>query len=398
MKVFAVLRSPLVFTCALLAYLLVARDLVYRPSIAPYFINLAEAFAAGRANLNMDATSTYDLIYYEQQWFVAQPPLPALLLAPFTLVYEKPSDVMLGVLLGALSVMACERVLRRGLPELSWWRRGLLVAFFGFGTPHLYLATMGTVWFLGQISAVLVFWLFIGLVLAGRPLGAGLALALVLLARPTIGPGALVFALLYWQDAPKLPARLVSLLLPAALSVAFLGAYNAVRFGNPMEFGYGFINDSSTIRERRETFGSFSLAFLPENLYTAVLRPPQEINPDCLISPDCGVVTPDLWGMGLLWTMPLLVVGLLSPRDRFFWAVALGSGIIMLPSLLYHNSGSAQFGYRFLLDALPLWMLAVGRAVQAWSGRLLLLAVLYSLGVNFVGTLWLMGRLIPPMK
>ncbi|MCS6836486.1 MAG: hypothetical protein NZ750_10765 [Anaerolineae bacterium] len=399
MKLLSALRSPLVFILALSAYLLVARDLVYRPSIAPYFINLAEAFVDGKVEINIDGTSTYDLIYREQKWFVAQPPLPSMMLVPFMLVYDRPSDVMLGVLLGATSVMLCERVLQTSMPQLSWWRRALLVAFFAFGTAHLYLATMGTVWFLGQTSAVLALWLFIQLVLARRPVVAGLALALVLLARPSIGPGALIFALLYWwEDGQKLIARLVALLLPVVLSITFLGAYNALRFGDPLEFGYGFINDSSAIKERRETFGSFSLAFLPDNLYTATLKPPREFNLGCLTNPDCGVITPDLWGMGLLWTSPLLLAGLLSPRDRLFWAVALGSALIMLPSLLYHNSGSAQFGYRFSLDALPLWLLAVARVVQAWPVPLLVPTVTYSLILNVIGTLWLMGQIIPPLK
>jgi hypothetical protein len=392
------LQSLVIFLLALLGYLLVAQDLVYERSIAPAFVNLAAAFLRGETYLSMDALSPYDLIPYADRWYVAQPPLPAILLVPFVLLFITPSDVMFGVLVGALNVMVCERVLHRAVPDLTWWRRWLLTAFFGFGTAHLYLAAMGTVWFLGQTCAVLLVWLFLAMVIARQPLWAGVALGIALLARPSIAPGAVLFALLFWGDNGDYRRFLWRFILPIGLGCLVLVGYNALRFGSPLEFGYHYLNDSETIRERRLTYGSFSLAFLPENVYVATIKPPQQFDLGCLVSPDCAAITPDLWGLGLLWTNPLLLAGIWAWRSRLFKPVLIGTSLIMLPSLLYHNTGSAQFGYRFVLDALPLWLLVVASAVRTWKLPLLSLSTGYSVAVHVVGTLWFMYALIPAFR
>ncbi len=185
--------SLLVFLGALAGYLLISRDIVHKPSIAPYFINLAQAFIDGNPYISMDATNQYDLIYYGNLWYVAQPPLPGIMLMPWLWLFGTVSDVLFSVFVGAINVMLCERVLRVGVPQLGLWARLALTAFFGFGTAHLYLTSMGTVWFLGQTCAVLVTWLFLSFSLHNRPFLAGTALGLALMARPNIAFGALAF-------------------------------------------------------------------------------------------------------------------------------------------------------------------------------------------------------------
>lgn len=391
----SVLWSLAVFVAALIGYLVIAGEHVGGPSIAPYFVALARSFLEGRAALNMDGLSTYDLIPFNGGWYVAQPPLPALLLLPYVALSAAPSDVLFGVVIGAVSVAVCERVLAAAVPDLPRFHRLALTAFFGFGSAHLYLSTMGTVWFLGQTSAVLFVWLFLAAVIARQPLWAGIALGAVLLARPTIGFGAVACALLYWGWGTGWLRRGVLLAAPLAAACVFLGVYNYVRFDSFTDFGYGYLNDADSIRERRLTYGGFSPAFLPENLYVATIKPPAQIDLACVIRPDCAAVTPDLWGLGLLWTNPLLLAALAARRSRLILPAALATGLIVLPSLLYHNTGSAQFGYRFVMDAFPFWLLLVAIGVRRWPRWIVGGAVVYSVIVTVAGTLWLMRLLIP---
>jgi len=67
----------------------------------------------------------------------------------------------------------------------------------------------------------------------------------------------------------------------------------------------------------------------------------------------------------------------------------LSIGLVQLPSLLYFNTGSYQFGYRFALDWLPLGVLLVGLGVGRrlrWWGRALIIG---SVLMHLWGVLWM---------
>ena len=133
--------------------------------------------------------------------------------------------------------------------------------------------------------------------------------------------------------------------------------------------------------------------FLPENLYTATIRPPLIEN---------GTIEPDPWGMGLLLTSPVVLYGALvflenggrdklrrdSPSKQRKTLLVVSAGLMLLPALLYHNTGSAQFGYRFVLDALPVWMILVGFGARRGSIWPLVALTLWSVAVHLWGFLW----------
>ena len=262
------------------------------------------------------------------------------------------------------------------------------------------MSTLGTVWFLGQLCATLFLWVFIEAILRRQPLLAGIALALVALGRPSILPGTLVFAAgWWWKDEqiialPSLRRQLTLFLVPLLLSLLFLGWYNWDRFGNPVDFGYSNLQDAPAIQERRLEHGSFNLVFLPENLYTSTIKPPLSIRFDCLQKDACGALTPDQWGLGLLWTSPLLLYGLLAISDKRFRLIAVSVLVILLPDLLYHNTGSIQFGYRFAMDAIPIWMLMVAKGAKRGPIWLLVGIALYCIAVNYWGTRWITNLIV----
>ena len=98
---------------ALAVYVFVARDLMSHPSVTPYFVSLADAFLHGQTAIT-PPNNPFDLILHGEQFYVAQQPLPALLLFPFVALFGaiNVSDVAFGVIIGTLNVLMCYRVLR----------------------------------------------------------------------------------------------------------------------------------------------------------------------------------------------------------------------------------------------------------------------------------------------
>lgn len=392
-------RGLTIFALTLLVYGLRAGMLLRSPSIAPYFLNLADAFLHGMVSIQNPPSWGYDLIRFHNQWYVAQQPLPALLLMPLAAVVgaSQISDAAVSVLCGAISIMLADHVLCVTVTNLTREQRNWLTLFVAFGTVHFALSVLGTVWFLGQIVTIMFVWLLIWTIWRNRPLAAGTCLGLILLGRPSVIPGALIFAVGSWHICRpgaswKCRAEFVSrLLTPFVLAVIFLGWYNAVRFASPLETGYAYIQEAPDIKARFLQYGNFSPAFLPENLWIALLKPPL-IHAHCLIQ-SCPIVEPHPLGMGIIWTSPVLLYAVFAFKNRCEikqnLLLAASAGLALLPSLLYHNPGSAQFGYRFLLDALPFWIILVARGIKNQPRSALAVLVVYCVVMNLWGATWL---------
>jgi len=274
----------------------------------------------------------------------------------------------------------------------------LLTFFFALGTVHAWLSILGTNWFLGQLSAVPFCWLFIYVVWKKRPILSGLMLGLVMLARPSIVPGALILAIGWWfitrqktEQPQSLAIQIVKLAIPVFIAAGLLGGYNYLRFGNATDFGYAYLNDALNIRTRRLTYGSFNPIFLPENLTILTVKPP-DIHLD-LNNLRSFSINPSPEGMGFLWISPVLLYAFcVFPKTKDermqYWCLVISTLLILLPSLLYHNTGSAQFGYRFILDALPFWIILVAWAAKRGSIYLLAGLISYSVAVNVAGARW----------
>jgi hypothetical protein len=417
------------FVVFLAVYGLTAGASLIRHSLAPHFVYLAESFLRGHLDLIHVPDPPYDLTPFEGRWYVSFPPLPALLMLPLVALRGLAvSDIAFSVLLGALTVSLFYIVLARlGLRDLDLgiW----LCLLLGLGTPLWYCAALGSVWYTAHVVAVTCLCLYaLEVVGQNRPVLAGLCLGLGFLAR---APVLLAFPLslvLGHRRVQSLRGTVCFLLLLAlGMAPGLLGqaAYNWARFDGPLEFGYRWMNSPGSLLERQATWGQFSLHFLPENLYTLLIRPP-------LVSLSPLHVEPDPWGMGLLLTCPALLLALqgtlakvgqrLSSQKRPHLpeiarspgqfvalvqggdecAMRLGLGLsialVQLPSLLYFNTGSYQFGYRFALDWMPLGMLLVasgiGGRLHWWGKTLIIVSVLMHLwGLswmypNFNGQPW----------
>lgn len=392
------------FVVFLIIYGLTAGISMGRHSLAPHFVYLAESFLHDRLDLLHVPDPPYDLTVLSGRWYVSFPPLPALLMLPLVAIRGlSVSDIAFSVVLGAINVSLFYVVLSRlgtGDAKFKTW----LCVLMGLGTPLWYCAALGSVWYTAHVAAVTCLCLYaLEAIGRNRPLVTGLWLGLGFLARAPVllaFPLSLVLGLRPGRGWQKSIRYLLLFALGTAPALLGQAAYNWARFGSPLEFGYRWMNSPGPLLERQATWGQFSLHFLPENLYTLLIRPP-------IVSSSPLHVEPDPWGMGLLFTCPALLLALArtwrsAPTTERRASLRLGLWLsillVQVPSLLYFNTGSYQFGYRFALDWLPLGVLlaamGIGGRLRWWDKALVVVGVLMHtwgvswMYVNFNGQPW----------
>jgi hypothetical protein len=365
------------------------------PTMA-YYPALAGAFLDGRLDLGNPET-THDLTLYGGVWYLAFPPLPALIMLPEVWargandVNSVRYSIAFGAAAAAFIFLLLDAISRRGWTPLSVADNLWLTGLFAFGSVVLYMSLAGTVWLTSQVVAVAFIaaaaWLSVE---GASPLFAGTALALSVLARPSLAlmwPFVLGLAARRLRDtgratlATTLRWAAISL-LPVFLAGALFLAYNQARFGNPLDFGYATMNVSPDLSEDFLRYGQFDLHFLPRNLRWMLIGLPEW-------NDRCGHWAPNPWGMSLLLTMPVLVF-LVRAFPRSLWMTGAWAAIgLSLPLLLlYHNTGYYQFGYRFSLDFLVPIVALLAAAGRGRLSALFRVLIAIGIGINFVGMAW----------
>jgi hypothetical protein len=264
----------------------------------------------------------------------------------------------------------------------------LVTTLFSVGSVYYFVAAQGTVWFAAHVVAAACVCLYLLCSFgARRPGVAGLALGLAFLSRPVtlLLAGFFVLqAITSARDeprsshgsAPHLPRTLAMFALPLAAAVAFAMLHNTARFGDPFEFGHSFLQ--VRWRSRIETWGLFSMHYLPRNLAVFFLSLPWLI-------PSSPFVRITRHGLALWFTSPNLLWSL-GPKKLDATIVALWAAVLptALCTLLYQNTGWVQFGYRFSLDYLPLLFVLVALSGRRFGAAFLSCAV-FAIVVNTFG-------------
>jgi hypothetical protein len=432
--------AVIVFGLALIAYALSAQVWAHPISLAPHYVYLAQSLLHGHVDLIQLPPVTYDLLSLNGHWFVAGSPMPSILMLPFVAVFGSGfSDVLFTNVLGAINVAIVYSLLGlfveqeyaentgaaaspRNLPgsvAISESTRRWLTLLFALGTPHWYLSSLGTYWFTAHIVAVFFLLLAVREALSGqRWLLSGLWLACAGFARPTtLALSIFCLALIvYASRSHRSGERSVHRLWrnPLAFGIAVsigLGAhgwYNYARFGRAADFGYAYVAGAPNITSVYARYGGFNLRFLPCNLSVSLLSPPEVdgyVPP--LITRECsylleGVnltdtsapIVPNPIGMSVFLTTPaLLLIFVTRRREPLMVAAWIGLLATLLPLWLYHNTGSLQFGYRYLFDAAPMWiiLLTYGAAKMTRFKQGL---IFVSVAVNLWGMVWMFEKLV----
>ncbi len=361
-----------------------------------YFNLLAEQFVQGKLYLENPA-QTYDLVFFDGKWYVPMPPAPAILMMPLayliggSAISSHVFSIAFSALNSVLLFLILEQTRRLGWINLSHNYMVWLVALFAFGTPHLWVGLSGQAWFLSQIVAVsLIAFAAFATLKSWSPWVVGVSIGLAVATRPnSIISWLFVFAIAaqMMKDNPsaikQMMAWAIKSAAPILLAIIGLLMYNYARFGTFADFGYTTLNGDPEIIANAQTHGLFSPHFILSNLRVMLFNFP-------LIRPDARwPIQPSGNGMSIFLVTPVFFY-LFRRYERQWWilgawaTVFCGLGLL----LMYHNTGSRQFGYRYILDVIAPLILLLAAALRdriPWHFfALLSLSIL----INLYGAYW----------
>lgn len=364
-----------------------------------YWHELAAAFLQGKLYLSSPETM-HDLTLFNGNWYVPNPPLPVFIIMPIVAILgaAKTNTVLFSITIGAINTILVYLILDKAtrLELITTTRKNniMITALFAFGTPHMWLAIMGRMWFISQLLTLSFAALAVLFVLYQRsPWWVGVCLGLAVLSRPnifTLWPflAGLAFYFLSqplgkinWWNWFKWSIQSA---IPVILAVGGLLFYNYIRFSDFFDFGYVTINSAEWLMESVQTYGIFNAHFLPANLNMMFLRFPQ-----ISISEYCFTYSPTREGVSILSMTPALIFVFRRFKNTFWTIGAWISTLLTIFLLLfYHNTGAWQLGYRYLMDfILPiLLLLAIG--IGRRSSRLFYFLTILSIISYLLGTIW----------
>lgn len=123
------------FLIALTIYGFSAGLKITKQSRTPQYVYLAYSLINGHMDLVAFPESKFDLINYQDKWYVPGGIGPALILIPFVAIFGYGiSDILFGVILGAINVALIYHLLGKLKPTLS--SQIGITLLFAFGTVH----------------------------------------------------------------------------------------------------------------------------------------------------------------------------------------------------------------------------------------------------------------------
>jgi hypothetical protein len=357
-----------------------------------YFVRLADAFNHGRIYLTEAPSWLNELIPKDGHWYVAYPPMPAVVLMPFVALFGTGfHQQIVACLAGGISVGLIWLVL--GQFSLAPRARWMLTAVFGFGTVLWFCSETGSAWLISQSVAVMFATAALLPALKHRwPFVSGLLLGCATVSRLPVGlmaPFYLAFLLeLDWP--PRIPVdrwkalSVISLFIMGALIPGTLyAAYNLARYGTPIDQGYVLIPGVLEDRIYRD-HGILSIYYIPRELYAIFFR-------SWNFSEQYPYLKPSWYGLSLFLTTPLFLwLAKANVHDKRVVYASIGVGLALIPIVTHGNVGLTQFGYRFSLDFQPLLFVILATVFERGVSRLAWTAAILAILTNAYGV-WVIG-------
>jgi len=357
-------RDPLGSLCIALAaglFLLVALRNLTQVHVQQYSL-FAESLLHGRLDFIQDLAPTDEPARHAGRSYLPLGPAPGLLLVPFVALGRAMGFFFLQGYLNLPVVAGVFALAMRLAARAGWERReAFFLAFaYVFASAFLGVASIPiSNYFAHVLVTALVLLALLEQLGRRRAWLVGLLMAVAMASRLSAAIGMLFFAGEALLD-PARPRRerwraLAQLAAPIGVAVLLLAAYNATRFGDPFETGYGFQALLDPEQERARSIGLAHWRHVPGNLYYMLVALPQPL----FVEGTRSVMrfpwfTPGYWGLSLFATSPWLAwLFALRYRDRRS-LLLLAAAVATACALSFTWSmGYAQFGYRFALDFMP---------------------------------------------
>lgn len=401
-----------IFFFVFIMYFGTGSNFSFRPKWAiDYFNPMARSLMQFRLDIQNPA-QTHDLIRFKDKWYTPWGILPAILLIPPQLLKGRfvPTfylSLFFSSLTTLIVFLLLKRLQREFFHKLSIFGVYAILALFVFGTTQFYVGTLGSVWHVNQIvssffGALGIFTIFkknrfpIDYFLSSLFFGIGF------LGRPTIMfllslPIALfIFDLfkkkkLFLEQKVKYIKQVIIIFaLPIILFSSIFFLYNHIRFGNILQTGYDYIQESNNLQGIRVKNGLSSLRNIPQNAWYLFFELPR-----LQLVKNNIVLNFNLYGNSIFFLTPPFLTIFLAPLiirrkgqvqiDPFIASLWIALFATIIPILMHYSSGWMQFGYRYSLDVTVLLLLL---SVFGIKGKL---NVAYVLGIIFSIIMYILG-------
>ena len=371
------------------------------PTPYNYFTRLAQAFLSGRLAIPDNPPHLNELIENQKGdgYYVVYPPMPAIIAIPFIILnIADKSQTFIAITIGTLNAglmwLTAKRLFNTRIAVT-------LAIMLALGTNHWYLATEGSAWYLAHICAV--FFILLALLIlqirqnentlratnsSVRWFLAGVSISAAYWSRL---PSILIipaFVCIWYANTVnqkenkirhlKANSKQIALFIcGTAICVLLNFGYNYARFNTILDKAYVLI--PGVLDEPWYTEGIFSLSYFKRNLEFILFKKP-------LLTENFPFVKPSLEGMSLILTSPFLIA-LPAVKIKKRWSIVfIATGILLLmPGLLHGTPGFSQFGYRFAMEATPLFILALGTFLERKIWWLALPPIIASIIINYWG-------------
>ena len=368
--------SILIFLAFLLIYFLSSSG----KTPYDYFLKLANAFLKGKYYLEENPPWLSELIPQgENKFFVVHPPMPAVLLAPFVLIFkERFEQQYLAHILGALIPVVVFNLalkIKKDL-KLALWSSILS----GAGNIIWFLSSVGSSWYLGQITACLFLTLAIkNLISTKDAFKIGVFLGAAYLSRVNILVS-LPFFLLGMRSKTK--KDYLKLLLGFLPFFVFNSFYNFIRYNTIFDVGYAKI--PGIFDEPWYQKGLVNIIYIPSHLKIFFLGLPK-------IKDSFPYIIPTWAGMAIWLTTPAFIFSFFAPlKEKLVKLAWLSIFLISLIIFSHGSTGFTQFGYRFAVDFYPfLFFLTIKGVAKTKLKKIHWLLLIISIIVNLWGVLWI---------
>lgn len=360
------------------------------PDAYKHHVYVADAWLHGRTWVQGYPPHYHDWMTIDGKVYSPFGPTPAIVLVPFVWWWGTAVNMNLfSMAVAGLNAALCWLLLLDA--RVGPRRAALGTLAFAFGTVNWYAAIIGTTWFLSHLCVELFLLLSLREIFGrGRSILAGAAFGFAVLARVNIAiaaPGALLLLIDRHATRPGLRAFfgleafrrafLFGVGLGAVLALEL--ALNYARFGNPFDTGYGAV---AQVYIGNRTYGWYDWHYLPRHLYVSMFKGWEWVDEFPFLKP-----SPE--GLSIILTSPVLLYAFAAPwRERtvrLLWFTVALTAAALFP---YFYQGWVQFGYRYLLDALPYGIVLAALGFASGRRAAITLLLLLSVLSNALGVYW----------